>query len=368
MAMATALCVSGEDRDSGEFPGKATTGKKSALVIRYGALGDMIQTTCLFPYLTASGYEITLNCDERGMQIVENNPHITYIMPHKTHSIPLEGLEEYWKRISMPYDYCAILSGRVVEGQLLFVSKHPMWFAGDKHRRRLAGRWNYMDRTVEVGGFTPVPPVRGELYFTKSEREWAKRLIKRHYRRKYVMVWAWSGSAVHKVYAHYWTVMEYLLNKWNDLVIITTGDEWCEPLEINHPQILHTSGRWQFRQAMSILPYVDLVVGPETGLLNAAGCFQVPKICMLSHSNKYNLTKHWANDYSFQIPCECSPCHRLFKYTGSATFGSGKTNDDYDFCPKGPLGTCICMEATPPEMLIKQIEMVREIHGSKKER
>jgi len=364
MTETTVSCANGEEQVNGESPGKATTQKKSALVIRYGALGDMIQTTCLFPYLTAAGYEITLNCDERGIQIIEHNPHIKYIMPHKAHHIPLEGLHEYWNKISQPYDYCAKLSGTVVEGQLLFTSNQHMWYAGERHRRRLAGRWNYMERTIEVAGFTPIPPVRGELYFTKHEREWAKRLIKRHFRRKYVIVWAWTGSAVHKVYAYYWNVMEHLLNKWDDLIIITTGDEWCEQLEINHPQILHTSGRWQFRQAMSIIPYVDLVVGPETGMLNAAGCFSTPKICMLSHSNKTNLTKHWENDYSFQIPCECSPCHRLFKYTGGATFGSGKSLDDYDFCTIGSLGTCICMEATPPEMLIAKIEQVREIHGN----
>jgi ADP-heptose:LPS heptosyltransferase len=304
-----------------------------------------------------------MNCDERGMQIIENNPHVKYILPHKAHSIPNEGLDAYWTKIAADYDYTARLSGTVVEGQLLFISHQYMWYAGDRLRRRAASKHNYYEKMVKTCGFEPIPPVRGEIYFTKAEREWAKRLIKKHFRRKYIIVWAWTGSAIHKTYAHTETVMKALLDKWPDLIIITTGDVWCQIFEEDHPRIMHTSGEWTFRQSMSLIPYADLVVGPETGMLNAAGCFDTPKICMLSHSTKENLTKHWANDYSFQAPCECSPCHRLFKYTGSVAFSQGMSNDDYDVCPKDSMGLPVCMTATPPEMLIEKIEEVRKIHG-----
>jgi ADP-heptose:LPS heptosyltransferase len=82
----TVLDVSGKRVDSGDTPGVESQRNPQALVIRYGAFGDMIQTTCVYPYLSKH-YEVTMNCDERGMQIIENNPHIKYILPHKAHSI-----------------------------------------------------------------------------------------------------------------------------------------------------------------------------------------------------------------------------------------------------------------------------------------
>jgi len=265
----------------------------------------------------------------------------------------------YWQQMSVDYDQLCNLTGTVVEGQLLWPSNHYMWFAQDKYRRKIASKHNYSEKMIEVAGFKPIAPVRGEVYFSKFEREWAKRLIKREFRRKYVMVWAHSGSSIHKSYAYYWHMIEALLNKWQDLVIITTGDEWCihldhDPWLMQHPRFLATSGLWDFRQAMAIIPYVDLVVGPETGLLNVAGCFDTPKICLLSHSSKENLTKHWANDHSIQSPCDCSPCHKLFKW-----------KQDPDDCPQGPLGLQICQEILPPEELVKHIERVRETYASR---
>jgi ADP-heptose:LPS heptosyltransferase len=328
--------------------------KKSVLIVRYGALGDMVQATCVFPYWSALGYEITLHCEERGWTVAKHNPHVKYMIPHNRESVPLNELMGYWQGMSVDYDQLCVLTGNVVEGQLLWSSNHFMWAAGERHRRRAASKYNYCDKMIEVAGFNPIPPVRGEVYSSKFEREWAKRLIKKKLRHKYVLVWAHSGSSIHKSYAYYWHVMEALLNKWDDLVVITTGDEWCIALDMEHPRVINTSGLWDFRQAMAVVPYVDCVVGPETGLLNVAGCFSTPKICLLSHSSRENLVKHWENDYSMQAPCDCSPCHRLFRY-----------KDDPDICPKGPLGHQICQEIFPPKDLVKQIERIRETHASR---
>lgn len=339
----------------------AGTKRKKGLVVRLGALGDMIQTTCVFPYFHAAGYDLTLNCDERGLCIVEHNPFVSDLIVHKAHSIPKNQLWHHWKEMGWQFDKVAFLSGTVIEGQLLFTSDQYNWYWKDKLRRKKCNK-NYCEELVKESGFVPQPPVRGQVYFSKQEREAARRLIKRQLRDYYVMIWAHSGSAVHKCYLHYGDVIFTLLREWPDLFVIACGDEWCQCLDdgIRHERVMCTSGLWDFRQAMAIVPYVDLVVGPETGLLNAAGCFSTPKICLLSHSSKENLTKHWENDFSIQAPCECSPCHRLFKYSGSATFDSGKSNDDFDACPRGPNGYPACMEALPPEQLIDQIMTIRK--------
>jgi hypothetical protein len=55
-----------------------------------------------------------------------------------------------------------------------------------------------------------------------------------------------------------------------------------------------------------------LVIGPETGLLNAVGMLPVPKIVMLSHSSETNLTLHWKNTAALKpANVKCFPCHQL---------------------------------------------------------
>jgi ADP-heptose:LPS heptosyltransferase len=89
------------------------------------------------------------------------------------------------------------------------------------------------------------------------------------------------------------------------------------------------AGEWTVRESMAFVETCDLVVGSETGLLNAAGCTDVPKVVLLSHSTPENLTTYWKNAVTITPPksVSCYPCHRLhrsFEYcfqdeaTGSA--------------------------------------------------
>jgi ADP-heptose:LPS heptosyltransferase len=71
------------------------------------------------------------------------------------------------------------------------------------------------------------------------------------------------------------------------------------------------AGELSMRRALLLTRHVDLVIGPETGVMNAAGCFDTPKIVLLSHSNHTNLTRDWKNVYPLQSPSECSPCYRI---------------------------------------------------------
>ena len=58
--------------------------------------------------------------------------------------------------------------------------------------------------------------------------------------------------------------------------------------------------------------YADCVVGTETGVMNAAGGLDVPKVIMLSHSTEENLTKYWKNTTTLcAYDAPCYPCHRM---------------------------------------------------------
>jgi hypothetical protein len=63
---------------------------------------------------------------------------------------------------------------------------------------------------------------------------------------------------------------------------------------------------------MSLAEVCDVMVGPETGMLNAVAHLPMPKIVLLSHSSVNNLTKHWVNTTSIEPQTTpCFPCHRM---------------------------------------------------------
>ena len=62
-------------------------------------------------------------------------------------------------------------------------------------------------------------------------------------------------------------------------------------LEWEGTNMKHYSGTWGIRKSLLWTKYADLVIGTETGILNGAGCFDTPKIVMLSHSTEENLSK-----------------------------------------------------------------------------
>jgi ADP-heptose:LPS heptosyltransferase len=78
------------------------------------------------------------------------------------------------------------------------------------------------------------------------------------------------------------------------------------------PRVHCMSGKYTIRQSMSLLAECAVVIGPETGMLNAAAHMDVPKIVLLSHSSANNLTKHWVNTVAVEPQnTACYPCHKM---------------------------------------------------------
>jgi ADP-heptose:LPS heptosyltransferase len=71
-------------------------------------------------------------------------------------------------------------------------------------------------------------------------------------------------------------------------------------------------GMWEIRKVLTFVQHADVVVGPETGVLNSVCMEDVPKVIYLSHSSPDNLTKHWKNtEVVTPQNTPCWPCHRL---------------------------------------------------------
>ena len=324
---------------------------KKALVIRYGAFGDAIMVSSILPFLKRDGYHINMNCTDRVRQVLINNPYIDEWMIYKDDSVPNDKLDEHWAEVSRGFDKVINLTGSI-EDSLLIPEFKPDKFWADKDEVHGKCNVNYYDRTMELAGY-PVKGMKGELYFSRYERMCANQLRKK-FKNKFLILWSLSGSAFHKVYPFTEEVACRFLDAHPDAYMITVGDVFCRILEFPHPQIRHRSDGWCIRRSMAVTQVADLVVGTETGIINAAGCFNTPKIVLLSHSSKENLTKYFDNCISlYAKDCECYPCHRLI-YSRHV-------------CMTDPVyGATECMAKISPEMVLDSMETFYERWKEKK--
>lgn len=299
---------------------------KKACVVRYGGIGDCLQAANLFPELKRQGYHITLMTVPTGELVLRHDPHVDEWVVQDPDQVPNHHLSEFWKVQRAKFDLWINLS-ESVEGTLLAIPGRANHGWPDAMRRKYLGL-NYLQFMSELAQI----PYRAEARFypTPDERRAAQEMLKgiearlqpdfrppmRAARKMYFVMWCLAGSSVHKVYPHQDDVIANLLAARDDIVVIMVGDMVCKVLEQgweDNPRVVCTSGSFNPRQTMALAQQVDLVIGPETGMLNATAFDDFPaKVVLLSHSSVENLTRDWLNTYSLTpASTPCYPCHRL---------------------------------------------------------
>lgn len=278
-----------------------------ALVVRYGAYGDMIMITPVIKKLKELGYYVILNTSQRGKDIFELSNLVDEFIYHDD-KMPVDALNNHWDKLKEEYKPDKFIN--FTESIECNVAMHPInpEYIYPKKERFARCNKNYYDVTEEWAGITGCQklPI---LWFAPEEEATAKSYIKEG---KFNVLWQLSGSGKQKIYP--WTdyVIGELIKNYPNTHVITTGDLKCQLLEsITDENITNLAGRVPIRVALALTKYVDLVISPDTGMLHASGCYSTPKIGLLGHTNKENITKYFINDYSLEADCACAPCFRL---------------------------------------------------------
>lgn len=315
--------------------------KKKACVIRIAAFGDAVVITPLFKILHEDGYEVTFHTSKWGMEVARHNPYISRFSLHDASIPPDERLTAYFEELGRGYDKVINLC-ESIEGSLAKVSWRED-FHWSKEKRHEECNKNFYDYALELSGYPDKKGYNGELYFSRMEEQTAKDIRKKH-KGKFLILWSLSGSSPHKSYPFAEYVAKALLNKYDDIQILTIGDSACGLIDWQHPRTKNYSGIWPIRKSLIMTKYADLVVGPDTGVMHASGCYDTPKILLLSSNTEENLSKYWKNCTNLVPPVDCHPCHRLH-------YGM-------EYCPKDEqLGTPICMSK------LKAIDVFNAIEG-----
>ncbi len=297
---------------------------KSACVVRYGGFGDSIQAAGILPELKRQGYFVVFMTTPRGHEILKHDPHIDEFMLQDEDQVPNHELPLFWASQAKRFDRFINLS-ESVEGTLLAFPGRTNH--GWPHSvRKVELNKNYLEWTArlaelpysEEARFFPSPEEKKKAaaMLSAARNRLATGLpIPMRAKERFNVLWCLAGSSVHKFYPHQDTVIQGLLDNIPELLLILNGDEPCKILEAGWEEterIMCTSGEVGIRDSLTLAQQVDLVVGPETGILNSVAFEPVPKVIMLSHSSHENLTKHWKlTDVMEPQGTNCYPCHRL---------------------------------------------------------
>jgi len=326
---------------------------KTCGIVRYGAFGDLLQLSSVVRGLKEQGYHITLHTSPPGSAVIEHDPNIDRIVLQDKDQVPNLQLGDFWQSLRGKYDKFINLS-ESCEGSLLALPGRTPHHWAPLARHKFLNR-NYMETQHDMAG---VPHnLRIKFYPTKDEVEWAKKERKKF--GKFTIMWALAGSGVHKTWPHVDAVIANLMLSYRDVDVVLVGDAFCKILEggwENEPRVHCRSAVWTIRETLTMAQNMDMVIGPETGVLNAVSCLSIPKVVFLSHSTVENLTRDWVNTTS--LWAKNTNCKGRGKNEAPACHMMHYNWQNCDRVPDGEpgAGTAVCQAEISPTEVLEAVE------------
>jgi ADP-heptose:LPS heptosyltransferase len=279
----------------------------------------MLIASSVWAGLKRQGYHVTVFASPPGSDVITEDPNIDKLVLFDKDQVPNGDLGSFWKWQAKNYDKFVNLS-ESMEGTFLALPGRIQhgWPPALRHKMM---DFNYLEFAHGVAGVPHDPDIR--FYTTDEERKWAAKERSKLGDGPLIM-WSLAGSSVHKTWAGLDNILASIMLSYPKAHVVLVGGPECAILEAGwetEPRVHLTCGKWKMRQTLAMLEHVDLVIGPETGVLNAASCMEdVAKVVILSHSTHENLTRDWPNTtavWSHHTVCpgrgnnEAPACHSM---------------------------------------------------------
>ncbi len=357
------------------------------LVIRLGAIGDLVFITPVLKALNGAGEYVGVVCKAHGRAVFHGSGLADAVhlwSAEDEASVARErGGQGFFeairaraqKKYGAVYDRLISLDN-VIENHYLWPTKrtaivgrarggawvrqvedHSPWGRGERPFR-YDNYYEVMLEAAGIGGGADPKPVWRVL---PRERRWAAKFKRRNGLGKgRIAVFQLSGSGPTKAWPYWPALAGSLLGRFRDLKIVTLGVQADQILEWDwadlNPRIIPLASRqtvaeggyrnsWdRLRREVALIEAADLFVGPDSSTLHCAGAMATPKVGLMTICHSRNLLTHYRNCVGIQSPAPCSPCGKL-------TLN----------CRRGPLtGAILCMEKIEPgPVLDASIEALR---------
>ena len=288
--------------------------KKKLLLIGYRAYGDWIYTCPILPHLFAH-FDVYAEMNFKGEELFGDDPRFKeknyfYFELEKRetfHARAAEREKELIERIQP--DVVLNLNG-TLEMACIARREQPEFFQPVGDRRVIFGSNGFYDaifRRAEMP--VPNPLQLTGLWYDPAHIKWAEDWSCKN-AGKFVIMICVQGSSIHKQFNNWKSTTLALLEAFPEALIYLVGDNAFAIGDFKHERVRPAFfPTLPFKQVALMTKYVDLVIGPETGIVVAAGMWGTPKIMACSASSVWQVSQYQRNDFSFQLPVACSPCH-----------------------------------------------------------
>lgn len=296
---------------------------RSVLISRHGAYGDIIHCSHLPRLLKDNGFtDVGFSTGWKGKQLLEYNPFIDRIHMFEPggRDIRVSYFMGRVKILREQYDDFIDLHHSLEYGAIAMENQDE-YYQHQKIRERM-GKRNYYDISIIIAGYPELcGKYKGEVFYPENEIQIVEHDLLRpgRFKDNFKVMINLSGSSPHKVFIQRREIAEYILNKYPEAVIFTTGDNTTAELDIKDmgERVRSLVGKKPFRQVLLMAKYMNCVIGCESGLMVGASMWDVPTIQLLTATDKIAHCLYSKHDYSLQSPARCSPCYKgPYKYYG----------------------------------------------------
>lgn len=277
------------------------TADKTVAVIRPGGFGDALWASSILPALKEEGYHITMYVQEQGEDVLRHDPHIDRLIVVDEMRVPGNAVGPYWAHEVGRYDRVINLT-ECVEKNMLAVPTDLRFFWPAEERRRLFNH-SYLAAVHRLAGV----PLKFAQRFYATREETAAAAAKMVPGKRAAVI-AVSGSTLPKFWPYVDELTKGLAERGYAMWIL--GE--LRGLKPEPRPDLHVIGTtWSIRDTLAFSQLADLVVGQETGILNAVALEKMRKVVLLSHSTAKQLTHFWTNTVALHGDAPCWPCHQI---------------------------------------------------------
>jgi FkbM family methyltransferase len=331
-------------------PAVSTKGNTWACVVRLGGVGDNLIASSVFPALKKKWGNLEVICAEPQHVVFENNPHIDKLTVKAQGDPPWENgsdWQKYWLARSREYAFFANLS-HTCEVHRALTKAQTSYYWPASMRRKMCGQ-SYLETVADVCE-VDYKDIEPRFYPTEKEVAAAletKRLVGGRY-----IGWVLTGSRLDKIWPPAAMVIGRIVKELGIPVIMfgAPGKDF-EIAKVIQKYLIQANGsdkdvhlacsvnpdrpNWPVRRILTQTMFSDVVVTPDTGPAWAVAKEAMPKIVLLSHASKENITKHWDNTITLhadpaRVPCW--PCHLLIEEQADCERLSGVTGETGSAC------------------------------------
>lgn len=347
---------------------------KRVLLWRPAGVGDALWASAALPLLAADGWTVDVCVDRGPGAVFVNNPHVRrilamedqrtpagrdlYAFPDDKRYLQPQAVFDWQGALAAEYERFIGLGGWLETNYIWRERDHPLEFQLPQEARRTDA--NFLDETVRYCGYV-VRGLRPRLYPTGAE--WADLrqslpITKAH---AYWVAWHLAGSAYHKFLPHAADYIAALLDaepRARVVVLAGPGGGWSHwvrdrtPRRL-HPRIKEVAETWGLRKQLLCTALVDLVVGPDSAITNAASAFDVNKAVVCSHIAAENLCKWWVNCEPIHTDASCYPCYRAWDAPEPSCYT----------VPGKPLSGARCCTLLPADFVDRLLAMLWDTDG-----